>query len=328
VEQFADLYALLPAGIWLILAAFVLDLFFGDPHFLPHPVIFIGKLVRRLELTLAGLLGHTRGAGVLLLLGTLLVTALVAVGSLLLGRTIAPLLGFVVALWLAWTTLALRSLHKESRKVVRLVEKGQLVEARRALSMIVGRQTAQLDEQGVLKACIETVAENTSDGVIAPLFYLFVGGPVLALLYKAVNTLDSMVGYRDERYRELGWASAKFDDLVNWLPARLSALCMVLVAPLVGLNPVAAGRMVWRDARKHSSPNAGYPEAAAAGAIGVQLGGPATYFGETLDKATLGDAERPLQPADYRRMTRLMYASSLLVLVLGVLVTVWVRGWF
>jgi len=320
-----SVYALLPAGVWLVLAAFVLDVLLGDPRFLPHPVIFIGRLVRRLELTYAGLLGHTRFSGLLLLVSTLFFTGLVAIGTLLLARTIAPLLGFGVALWLAWTTLALRSLHRESRKVVRLVERGKLVEARRALSMIVGRQTAQLDEQGILKACIETVAENTSDGVIAPLFYLFIGGPVMAVLYKAVNTLDSMVGYRDERYRELGWASAKFDDLVNWLPARFSALCMVLVAPLVGLNPVQAGRMVWRDARKHSSPNAGFPEAAAAGAIGIQLGGPAVYFGNTLDKASLGDAKRSLVPADYRRMMRLMYGSSLLALAVGVSLSVWLE---
>lgn len=307
-----------------MLTAFVLDVLLGDPRFLPHPVIFIGRLIRRLELTLAGLFGHGRKAGMVLLLSTLFLTTLVAVGTLLLAHTIDPWVGFLASLWLAWTTLALRSLHRESRKVVRRLERGEAVEARRALSMIVGRQTSQLDEQGILRASIETVAENTSDGIIAPCFYLFLGGPVLAICYKAINTLDSMVGYKDERYRDLGRASAKMDDLVNWLPARLTALFMILAAPLVGLNPVKAGRIVWRDARKHSSPNAGFPEAAAAGAIGIQLGGPAQYFGEVLEKATLGDAERPLEPADYRKMVRLMYASSLLALACGVWLSAWV----
>jgi len=319
----SSLYAQLPHATWLIVAAFILDVLFGDPRFLPHPVIFIGKLVRRLELTLAGLFNHVRKAGILLLVATLFFTALVAVGTLLLARVVDPLLGSLAAVWLAWTTLALRSLHRESRKVVKHLERGSLVEARRALSMIVGRQTSQLDEQGVLRACIETVAENTSDGVIAPLFYLFVGGPVLAVLYKAVNTLDSMVGYKDEQYRELGWASARFDDLVNWLPARLTALAMIVAAPLVGLNPLQAGQMVWRDARRHSSPNAGYPEAAAAGALGIQLGGPAVYFGERVDKATLGDDLRPLTTGDYKRMLRLLYGSTLLVLAGGVALSWW-----
>jgi len=323
MELAQRIYAELPPSVWLIFAAFLLDVFLGDPRFLPHPVIFIGKLVRRLELTLAGLFNHVRQAGILLLLATLFFTALVSVGTLLLAGVIDPLIGTLASLWLAWTTLALRSLQRESRKVVRYLEKGSIVEARRALSMIVGRQTSQLDEQGVLRACIETVAENTSDGIIAPLFYLFLGGPVLAVLYKAVNTLDSMVGYKDEQYRELGWASARFDDLVNYLPARLTALSMIVTAPLVGLNPVQAAHMTWRDARKHSSPNAGYPEAAAAGALGVQLGGPAVYFGEVLDKATLGDPHRPLETADYRRMVRLMYASTLLVLAAGATLSVW-----
>ena len=310
-------YAQLPFGVWVTLAAFVLDVLLGDPRLLPHPVIFVGRLVRRLELALAGILGYVREAGVLLLLATLFFTALVAVGTLLLAGLIHPLLGSLATLWLAWSTLALRSLHRETSNVVRLVEKGKIIEARRALSMVVGRQTSQLDEQGVLRACIETVAENTSTGVVAPLVYLFVGGPVLGVLFKAVQTLDSMVAYRDEKYRELGWASARMDDLVNWIPARLTALSMVLVAPLVGLAPLRAWSTVWRDARKHSSPNAGFPEAAAAGAIGIQLGGPATYLGETIDKATLGADLRPVVPGDYRRMVRLMYASSILTLFLG-----------
>jgi adenosylcobinamide-phosphate synthase len=192
-----------------------------------------------------------------------------------------------------------------------------LDEARLSLALIVGRETGSLDEEGILRACIETVAENTSDGVIGPLFYLFLGGPILALIYKGASTLDSMVGYRDDRYRELGWASARFDDLLNLIPSRLTGLLMAVAAFPVGLNGWGALRIMARDARKHSSPNAGFPEAAAAGALGVRLGGAAVYFGERVEKPTLGDPGRPITPATYRAMVRLMYLSSLLALGLG-----------
>ncbi len=303
---------------WLVLAAFGLDLLFGDPRGLPHPVVFIGRLVRRLELPLAGLLDHRRLAGVLLTLATLGITGFVAFGTLSLAKVIHPVVGWLASLWLAWTTLALRSLHRESAEVADLVEAGHLEEARRALSLIVGRQTSQLDEEGILRACIETVAENTSDGVIGPLFYLFLGGPILAILYKAASTLDSMVGYLSEQYRELGWASARLDDLLNLIPARLTALLMALASFPLGLNGFGALKIVWRDARRHSSPNAGFPEAAAAGALGIRLGGPAWYFGKLLEKPTLGDPDRPVTVRSYRQMVRLMYLSSLLALALGV----------
>lgn len=306
---------------WLIPSAFLLDLFFGDPRSLPHPVVLIGRFIRRLELLLAGLLDHRRLAGVLLVLITLTVVGGAAWGTLWICAAIHPWLGWLTALWLAWTTLSLRSLHQESREVVQFVARRDLGEARRSLSLIVGRQTAHLNEEEILRACIETVAENTSDGVVAPLFYLFLGGPVLALLYKAVSTLDSMIGYLDERYRELGWAAARLDDLLNLIPARLTALLMILAAFPLGLNGFAALKTVLRDARKHSSPNAGYPEAAAAGALGVQLGGPAVYFGRLLEKATLGDPDWPVTVKSYRRMVRLMYLTSFFALGLGMVMT-------
>jgi adenosylcobinamide-phosphate synthase len=202
--------------------------------------------------------------------------------------------------------------------VVDLVAAGDLDNARRSLSMIVGRETAHLTEEEILRACIETVAENSSDGVIAPLFYLCLGGPVLAMIYKAANTLDSMVGYRDDRYREIGWASARLDDWLNLLPARLTGLLIVVVSFPLGLNGWAALKLMLRDARKTSSPNAGFPEAAAAGALGIQLGGPAVYFGAEVMKPTLGDADRPVTVASYRDMVRLMYASFFLALSIGV----------
>jgi adenosylcobinamide-phosphate synthase len=305
----------------LLLSAFGLDLLLGDPRRLPHPVVYIGKLITRLEVPLAGLLRNRRLAGILLCLLTLAITGGVAWTLLALAALVHPLLYALAWIWLAFTTLALRSLHRESREVVKWVVAGDLGEARRALSLIVGRDTAQLDEEGILRACLETVAENASDGVVAPLFYLSLGGPVAALVYKAANTLDSMVGYRNDRYHELGWASARLDDLLNLIPARLTGLLMVLAAIPLGLNPWAALKMLLRDARKPSSPNAGFPEAAAAGALGVQFGGPASYFGQRVEKPTLGDADRPITLSSYRQMVGLLYLTALLALGLSLLLT-------
>lgn len=305
---------------WLVAAAFGVDLLFGDPRFLPHPVVWIGRLINHLETLLVGLLERRRVTGILLVALTLAITGLAGWFLLRLAALVHPWLGAAVALWLAFTTLALHSLHAESRRVVSWLEAGNLDEARRSLALIVGRETGGLDEEGILRACIETVAENTSDGVIAPLFYLFLGGPVLGLLYKAVNTLDSMVGYRDDRYRELGRAAARLDDFVNLLPARLTGLLMVVAAVPLGLNGWNALRILLRDARKPASPNAGFPEAAAAGALGVQLGGPATYFGQRVEKPTLGDPDRPPTVASYRATIRLMYLTAFCGLGLGLLI--------
>lgn len=303
----------------LVLGAFGLDLLLGDPRRIPHPVVYIGELITRLEIPLAGLLRNRRQAGVLLTLGTLTVTGALVWGMLALAEQIHPWLYIGLWVWLGYTTLALRSLHRESREVVKWVAAGDLGEARRALSLIVGRDTSQLDEEAILRACLETVAENTSDGVVAPLFYLSLGGPVAALLYKAASTLDSMVGYRNDRYRELGWASAKLDDLLNLIPARLTGMLMVLAAFPLGLNSWGALKIMLRDARKPSSPNAGFPEAAAAGALGVQFGGPAVYFGQRVDKPTLGDADGPITLRSYRQMVGLLYLTALLALGLGLL---------
>jgi adenosylcobinamide-phosphate synthase len=309
----------------LIPAAFALDLLLGDPRWLPHPVVYIGACIKWLEGLLTEHVGSRRLAGVLLTALTLSATGAAASVFLYLAAEIDPLFGWAAALWLAFTTLALRSLHKESRAVVKLVEEGRPDEARQALALIVGRDTAGLSEEAVVKACIETVAENTSDGIVAPLFYLFLGGPVLAVLYKAANTLDSMVGYRNERYRELGWASARLDDLLNLIPARLTGVLMALAAWPLGLDPWGALKMMGRDARKPASPNAGFPEAAAAGALGVQLGGPASYFGKQVEKPVLGDPDRPVTVTAYRQMVRLMYLTSFLALALGVILTWLIR---
>lgn len=301
------------AGI--ILAAVLLDLFFGDPRWLPHPVVFIGKLIAALEKALRGLVRNERLGGVLLLLVTVGATAGVVLAVLKGAYAISPYAGFVVAVLLSYTCVAARSLHDESRLVADALGRGDLAEARRYLSFIVGRDTDSLDEGEIWRATVETVAENTSDGVIAPLLYLMLGGPVAGLAYKAVNTLDSMVGYKNERYRHFGWASARCDDLANWLPARLTGLLMVLVAPLAALSAGGAWRIMRRDGRNHASPNSGIPEAAAAGALGVRLGGTNVYFGTPMAKPTIGDPEKLLDGSAWRGAVRLMYGAEGLLVV-------------
>jgi len=304
----------------LLFGILLLDLCFGDPRGWPHPIVWIGRLISRLETWLRGDVKNLRAAGTILVLLVMAISGFTALFVLTLATTLSAWLVGLVTLWIGWNCLALRSLHRESALVVQALTRDDLNEARQALSMIVGRETAHLDEEGVLKACLETVAENASDGVIAPLFYMILGGPILALLYKAVNTLDSMVGYKNEKYLELGWASARLDDLLNYIPARLSGLLIITVAFPLGLNGGAAWRIMLRDAGKHASPNAGWPEAAAAGALEVQLGGPANYFGHQIEKSTIGDAVQKLTVGHYHQMVRLLYGTTLLAAVIGLLI--------
>ncbi|WP_306535719.1 adenosylcobinamide-phosphate synthase CbiB [Geobacter sp.] len=303
----------------VVLAAVLLDLLFGDPRWLPHPVVVMGKLITGLEKVLRRLVTNERVGGVFLLLLTVGITAGVAWSVVQGAALIHPAAGAVVSAILGWTCLAARSLHGESKLVAEALLRGDLPEARRLLSYIVGRDTAELPEPEIWRGAVETVAENTSDGVIAPLLFLMVGGAPLALAYKAVNTLDSMVGYKNERYLRFGWASARFDDLANLVPARLTGLLMVLAAPLARLSGRNAWRIMLRDGRNHSSPNSGIPEAAAAGALGVQLGGTNIYFGKPVAKPTIGDPLNPLDAVAWRGAVRLMYgAEGLLLLAWGV----------
>jgi adenosylcobinamide-phosphate synthase len=281
-----------------LLAGVALDLAFGDPQGLPHPVRAIGKLAEsaeacwrksRLPLRLAG------GIFSITVVGT---TACVVKAAPRVLRTY----------WI-YSFLACRDLDAQARHVISALEKNDLAEARWRLSFIVGRDTAQLNESEILRAVIETVAENLSDGVIAPLFYLALGGPVGMAVYKAINTLDSMVGHRNQRYREFGFVSAKLDDLANFLPARLSAFLVCCAAGFIpGLSAVRAFRTTLRDGRSQPSPNAGFPEAAVAGALGVQLGGLNFYSGVPSRKATLGDSITGLDRRAYTKLRVLLYA--------------------
>lgn len=302
----------------IILAAVIFDWLAGDPRRLPHPVIYIGRLISFLEPRLRkSVKSETTGGGLLLVL-TVGITA--AISSLLLWGAYAahPVAGAVTAVILSWTCLAARSLHVESGLVVRALNDHDIPVARRQLSYIVGRDTENLEAAEIWRGTVETVAENTSDGVIAPLFFLLLGGPVLGMAYKAVNTLDSMVGYRNEKYLLFGRASARFDDFVNYIPARLSGGVMTMAALFTGLDWKSAWRIMSRDGGNHASPNSGIPEAAAAGALGVQLGGTNYYFGKPVVKPTIGDPLRPVDCHSWRGAVRLMYGAEILLLVLGV----------
>jgi adenosylcobinamide-phosphate synthase len=303
-------------AITIILVALVLDWLFGDPRWLPHPVVWIGRLISSLERFWRKVVADERTGGVLLLFSTVVIVVTCATLLLIVARLLHPVAGLLATVWLSWTSLAARSLHRESRKVADVLAAGDLDGARKLLSYIVGRDTAELTEPEIWRATVETVAENTSDGVIAPLFFLMVGGPLAAIAYKAVNTLDSMVGYKNERYLHFGWASARFDDVLNFIPARLTGWLIVLAAPLLGLSGRGALSIMLRDGRNHSSPNAGIPEAAAAGALGVQLGGTNRYFGKIVEKSTIGDSGQVLSAETCRDVVRLMYGAE--VMLVGV----------
>lgn len=305
-----------PITPYILITAVLLDLLLGDPRRLPHPVVGIGRMISVLEALLRRLVRSELAGGALLLVGVVGSTYLLTFLLLRGACALHPYIGFAVSAWLSYTCLAARSLHHESKLVADRLIAGDLKGARHLLSRIVGRDTDDLTEPEIWRALVETVAENTSDGVIAPLFYLMLGGPALGLAYKAVNTLDSMVGYRNERYLLFGRASARFDDLANWLPARITGLLMVAVAPLIGLSGKEAFRMMLRDGRNHSSPNSGVPEAATAGALGVRLGGTNRYFGKPVEKPTIGDPRRDLSIESYRGAIRLMYGAMALMLFL------------
>lgn len=302
--------------VYAIAAAFLLDLCLGDPRWLPHPVVHIGRLIAALEKTLRSILPATKGGervgGAILVVLVLAVTGGLSFGLLSLAGCIHPALGFALQTFWCYQILATRCLADEAEKVQKALKTGSLKDARTQVGYLVGRDTQSLSETGVIKATVETVAENTSDGVVGPLFYLVLGGAGLGMLYKAVNTMDSMVGYRNDCYRYFGTAAARLDDVLCWLPARLSALCMILGAGLCGLS-VRGGARIWkRDRKNHKSPNSAQTESVCAGALGVQLAGDAWYFGVLHHKKTIGDDLRPVEPRDITRSCNLLYATAAL----------------
>lgn len=296
---------------------FLLDLLLGDPYWLPHPIRLIGSLISGLEKKLLG--GRTEKdrkkelkKGVLLVFLVLFITFSVSVMLIVGAYNIHPYLGVLVETIMSYQILATKCLKVESMKVYHCLQTEGLEAARKAVSMIVGRDTSVLDGEGVAKAAIETVAENTSDGVIAPMLYTALGGPILGFFYKAVNTMDSMVGYKNEKYLYFGRAAAKLDDLVNYIPARISAYLMICAAFIGGksFNGRQAYKIYKRDNRKHASPNSAQTESVCAGALGIRLAGDASYFGKIVKKPFIGDARRSVEYEDIKRVNKLMYMTS------------------
>lgn len=307
--------------VWAVLGGFVLDALFGDPAWLPHPVVYMGKAISKLEKCLRPRLpktpqGELLGGAIVafcLPVGTFLLTGLVCWGA----ARLHPLLGLAVQMFWCGQALAARGLVQESTNVYKELKKPDLPGARKAVSRIVGRDTAELTAEGVTKAAVETVAENASDGVIAPLLYMLIGGAPLALTYKAINTMDSMLGYKNEKYLYFGRVPAKLDDVANYLPSRLAGLLWVAAAAFTHNDAKGAWKIWRRDRRRHASPNSAQTESACAGALGVQLAGPAYYFGQYYPKLTIGDALRPIEPEDILRANRMMYVASSFALAWG-----------
>ena len=305
---------------------FILDLIFGDPRWLYHPVCLIGNLISFLEKRIRKILPKTSSGE---LTGGLIEVLIVCILSLGIPGVILytlypriPWLALLLESFWCYQLLATRSLKDESMRVYDCLKQGTLEESRKAVSMIVGRDTAALTEEGVTKAAVETVAENASDGVIAPMLYMAIGGAPLMFLYKGINTMDSMLGYKNDRYLYFGRCAAKLDDAANYLPARISGALMVLASYITGFDGKNAWKIFRRDSRNHASPNSAQTESVMAGALDVRLAGNAYYFGKLYEKPTIGDPIRRIEPEDIRRANRLLYATAITGVVLFLLIRI------
>lgn len=301
-----------------IIIGFIVDLLLGDPQGWPHPVRWIGNSITFVQQKIRNQCANDTS----LKWGGLWLWLIIVGGTFLVTWSLLYLLGlwpwwvsFIVQCVLAYTILATKCLKDAAMSVYQALDTGTVGQARVQLSYIVGRDTTELDKPQMTRAVVETVAENSVDGIIAPLFYLFIGGVPLAMAYKAVNTLDSMVGYQTPKYKAIGYFSAKLDDIFNYIPARISWLLFALAAYLLKLNAKAALVIGWRDRSKHKSPNCAWPEATVAGALGVRLGGPNNYFGELVEKPWLGDEVRPIEQNDITTTIQLMYVAAVLALL-------------
>ncbi|OTA14917.1 adenosylcobinamide-phosphate synthase [Xenorhabdus vietnamensis] len=303
--------------LWFV--AFILDMKLGDPPHWPHPVRWMGSLINQTEQFIRRICQTDTGlkwGGVLLWLVVVGSVWLMSYWVLQLAYGTAFWLGCLIEIWLIYTVLAGRGLSEAANAVYQALRQGDLLTSREQLSKIVGRETSQLQVPQISRATIETVAENSVDGVIAPLFFLMLGGAPLAMAYKAINTLDSMVGYKTPRYRALGMFSARMDDMANWLPARLGWLLLAMAAKWQGLDFRQALRIGWRDRYQHSSPNSGWSEATVAGALGIRLGGPNVYFNQRVEKPWIGDAKREVTPDDIPQSVQMMMVASVMALLL------------
>jgi len=304
-----------------LIIGFGIDLVVGDPHEFPHPVVLIGKLIDDLERGLRKVFPKTawgeKVAGALLWLVVVLVSSLFPALLLWFCHRVSPWLRLGVESIMCWQILATKSLRDESMKVYRALESGDIMKSRYAVSMIVGRDTAELDDAGVTRAAVETVAENTSDGIVAPLIFLAIGGAPLGFFYKAINTMDSMLGYVEPPYKNIGLVPAKMDDIVNFIPARISALLMLMAGGLLRLNVKNGWKIFCRDRFNHASPNSAQTESVCAGLLGLRLAGDAWYHGVLHKKKYIGDALREIEHEDIPRAGRLLYVTALLALLLS-----------
>jgi adenosylcobinamide-phosphate synthase len=311
-------------AILIALLAIAVDWLVGDPARLPHPVVGIGRLISTLEKRLLRpeAAWKVRGKGIVLTLTVTLSAMAAAWGVVALAHRIHPWLGFAANVWLVSTTLAVKGLKQAAMRVYEPLIRGDMAEARVKVGWIVGRDTDELDEKEVSRAAVETVAENTVDAFVSPLLFALLGAAPMAMLYRAANTLDSMVGYRNDKYRYFGWASARLDDALNWIPARLTGWLLVAAAACTKRASAAdARRAVRRFARLHPSPNSGIPESAVAGALGIELGGTNRYCGVVSERARMGWPRRPLEPDDIVRSVRMLYGTS--YIIAGGLLCVW-----
>ena len=303
-----------------IIAGFILDLIFGDPHWLPHPICLIGNLIGFIEGNLRPRLEPNKNAlllgGALMVIIVLVISFAVPMAILLAAGMISPWLAFALETLMCYQIFATKCLRDESMKVYDALHNNDLADARVKLSWIVGRDTKNLDEEEITKGAVETVAENTADGIIAPMFYMFLGGVPLAFLYKGINTMDSMVGYKNDKFLYFGRCAAKLDDVANLIPARITGLVMIAAAFLLGLNGPGAWKIFWRDRYNHLSPNSAMTESVTAGALNIQLGGDHFYFGKLVHKDTIGDDIRPVCPEDIKKTNNLLYMTAVLCLLL------------
>ncbi|MCF6155160.1 MAG: cobalamin biosynthesis protein CobD [Candidatus Brocadia sp.] len=305
-------------GLIQIAVSYVLDIAIGDPQWSYHPVRLIGRSIECIESLLRRYPIPERMSGILLTTLIVLGTYLVTYTVMFVVRQWCFLCEIIVGAVIVYFAISVKSLADEAKKVMTFLKKNDLIQARQALSRIVGRDTGHLNEEQIVRACVETVAESSVDGIASPLFYFFVGGPAATMAYKAVNTLDSMVGYKNERYIRFGWASARLDDIANYIPARICAVLIPVASFLCGCGFTRSLRTALRDGRKHESPNSGISEAAMAGALRVQLGGPSIYHGEVVEKPFIGDAQNQLTVKSIYIALKIMYVASALFLACGI----------
>ncbi|ENK1243970.1 cobalamin biosynthesis protein [Clostridium botulinum] len=312
------MYLNIAANFIDIIIAVVIDWIIGDPYWFPHPIIYIGKLISFLEKKFRAKVKNEESLKVY---GEIIVM-LVCLASFLIPFIILQAFKFNFYLYhglnilIIWTTLAAKCLHEEAIKIYYALYKENIEDARLKLSYIVGRETKGLIENEIIRADVETVAENASDGIIAPLFYAIIGGGPLAMMYKGINTMDSMLGYLNDKYRYIGFFPAKVDDVFNFIPARLTGILMCISAPIVGGNPFKSFKIMIRDRKNHKSPNCAYPEGATAAALNIQLGGNNVYFGQVVEKPTIGDKIKELAPIHIKESIKLMYSSQVLMLII------------